>query len=232
MYRVALIGYTNAGKSTLMNALANSYVGVEDKLFATLDTTIRRVLINDTLIILLSDTVGFIRKLPHQLVASFRSTLAESSESDLLLHVIDVSYPNYEEHIDVVNSLLNEIDAHSTRRILVFNKVDMIKEQATLQHIKSRHENALFISARQHIGLNNLKKAIANAFDEHFCERQICLSFNKGFSEHMIHSYATVIDKKYEDDTVTLKIRFHEENDYRIRQIVEKFGSSLVANKS
>lgn len=231
MYRVALIGYTNAGKSTLMNTLADADIGVEDKLFATLDTTIRRVRITEALTVLLSDTVGFIRKLPHQLVASFRSTLSESSEADLLLHVIDVSHPQYEEHIDVVNALLNEIDSHDKKRLLVFNKMDLVREKAVLQHIKSRYENAVFISARRHIGLNNLKKAIIQSFDAHFHHKKIRLSFSKGFNEHMIHHFATILDKKYEDESVILKIKYHRENEYRIHQIIEKYGLDTVGHE-
>ncbi|MCB0281716.1 MAG: GTPase HflX [Calditrichae bacterium] len=224
MYRVALIGYTNAGKSTLMNALSDADIGVEDKLFATLDTTIRRVPINDVLTVLISDTVGFIRKLPHQLVASFRSTLSESSEADLLLHVVDISHPHYDEHIDVVNGLLSEIDAHQNKRILVFNKVDMISDQATIQHIKSRYENSVFISASRHIGLKNLKKTIIQSFDDQYVVGELHLSFSKGFNEHLVHNFATILEKKYDDDMVYLKVKYHKENEYRITLLLEKYG--------
>jgi GTP-binding protein HflX len=126
LVRVALVGYTNAGKSTLMNRLSKSDVFAEDKLFATLDTTVRKVVIGN-LPFLLTDTVGFIRKLPHQLVESFKSTLDEVRESDLLLHVIDVSHPEFEDHMDVVHRTLNEIGAGDKPMIIVFNKVDQYK---------------------------------------------------------------------------------------------------------
>lgn len=123
MIRVALVGYTNVGKSTLMNQISKSDVFAENKLFATLDTTVRKVVI-DNLPFLLSDTVGFIRKLPHDLVESFKSTLDEVRESDLLLHVVDISHPDFEEHIRVVNETLSEIGASDKPMLLVFNKID------------------------------------------------------------------------------------------------------------
>ena len=123
LIRVALVGYTNAGKSTLMNKLAKSEVFAENKLFATLDTTVRKVVIGN-LPFLLTDTVGFIRKLPHQLVESFKSTLDEVREADFLLHLVDISNPNFEDHIDVVNKTIAELGANNKPTILVFNKID------------------------------------------------------------------------------------------------------------
>jgi GTPase len=126
LVRIALVGYTNVGKSTIMNSLAKSEVFAENKLFATLDTTVRKVVI-ENLPFLLSDTVGFIRKLPHQLVESFKSTLDEVREADILLHVVDISHPNFEEQIAIVNSTLAEIDATDKLTVMVFNKVDAFK---------------------------------------------------------------------------------------------------------
>jgi GTP-binding protein HflX len=123
MVRVALVGYTNVGKSTLMNALSKSEVFAEDKLFATLDTTVRKVVIGN-LPFLLTDTVGFIRKLPTQLVESFKSTLDEVREADLLIHVVDISHESFEDHINSVNQTLTEIEAHQKPMIMVFNKID------------------------------------------------------------------------------------------------------------
>jgi GTP-binding protein HflX len=123
LVRVALVGYTNVGKSTLMNLLSKSDVFAEDKLFATLDTTVRKVVI-DNLPFLLTDTVGFIRKLPHQLVESFKSTLDEVREADLLMHIVDISHPNFEDQIQIVNETLAEIDNKDKPMIMVFNKID------------------------------------------------------------------------------------------------------------
>lgn len=123
LVRVALVGYTNVGKSTLMNVISKSDVFAENKLFATLDTTVRKVVIGN-LPFLLSDTVGFIRKLPTQLVESFKSTLDEVREADLLLHVVDISHPSFEDHIDSVNNILDEIDTANKPTLMVFNKID------------------------------------------------------------------------------------------------------------
>src|ERR1051326_96136 len=126
LIRVALVGYTNAGKSTIMNLLSKSAVFSENKLFATLDTTVRKVVIGNVPF-LLSDTVGFIRKLPHQLVESFKSTLDEVREADILIHVADISNKSFEDHINVVNQTLLDIKAHDKPTILVFNKIDAFR---------------------------------------------------------------------------------------------------------
>lgn len=176
--RAALVGYTNVGKSTLLNLLSKSDVLAENKLFATLDSTVRKVVIGDTPF-LLTDTVGFIRKLPHQLIECFKSTLDEIREADILLHVVDVSHPNFEEQIDVVNRTLVDIKANDKPIILVFNKIDMLKEPL-LQHIDDddvqddipyierlkntwiAKENSpvIFISAENKTNIEELKKAI------------------------------------------------------------------------
>jgi GTP-binding protein HflX len=134
MVRVALVGYTNVGKSTIMNMLSKSEVFAENKLFATLDTTVRKVVIGN-LPFLLSDTVGFIRKLPTQLVESFKSTLDETREADILLHVVDISHPNFEDQLNVVKQTLTEIGAGDKRTILVFNKIDAYREPPKEEHL-------------------------------------------------------------------------------------------------
>ena len=174
--RVSLVGYTNVGKSTIMNLLSKSDVLAENKLFATLDTTTRKMVYENTPF-LLSDTVGFIRKLPHHLVESFKSTLDEVREADILLHVVDISHPNYEDQIGVVNKTLQELGAFEKPIITVFNKMDLyIKntfdewldedtKQQILQDLKARwqHEtsgNAIFISALERTNIDELRKTI------------------------------------------------------------------------
>jgi GTP-binding protein HflX len=124
--RAALVGYTNVGKSTLMNVLSKSEVFAENKLFATLDTTVRKIVVHN-IPFLLTDTVGFIRKLPTQLIESFKSTLNEVTESDLLIHIVDISHPNFEEHMETVNQILTEIKASDKHSIIIFNKIDMLQ---------------------------------------------------------------------------------------------------------
>lgn len=180
MVRVALVGYTNVGKSTLMNVISKSDVFAENKLFATLDTTVRKVVIQN-LPFLLSDTVGFIRKLPTQLVESFKSTLDEVREADLLLHVVDISHPNFEEHIESVNKILGEIKSADKPTIMVFNKIDAYKPEPldaddletertsahySLEELKRTwmgkvgKNNALFISAINKENLEEFKKRV------------------------------------------------------------------------
>lgn len=150
LIRVALIGYTNAGKSTLMNRLAKSEVFAENKLFATLDTTVRKVVIGN-LPFLLTDTVGFIRKLPHQLVESFKSTLDEVRESDFMIHLVDISNPNFEDHIDVVNKTIAELGANNKPTLIVFNKIDTYK-------FTKKEEDDLTPSTKENNSLEDLKK--------------------------------------------------------------------------
>lgn len=175
MVRISLVGYTNVGKSTLMNLLAKSDVFAENKLFATLDTTVRKVVI-ENVPFLLSDTVGFIRKLPHQLVESFKSTLDEVREADILMHVVDISHPNFEEQIRVVKNTLSEIGAGDKPTFMVFNKIDAYKyveqdefdlgpkkrENYSLEELKNSwmyKENtpAIFISAKQKLHIDKLR---------------------------------------------------------------------------
>ena len=179
LVRVALVGYTNVGKSTLMNVVSKSKVFAENKLFATLDTTVRKVVVKN-LPFLMSDTVGFIRKLPTQLVESFKSTLDEVREADLLLHIVDISHPNFEEHIESVNQILGEIDSSDKPTIMVFNKIDAFthepfdetdliaertKANYTLEEWKNTWMsrlggNALFISALNKENLEEFRKRV------------------------------------------------------------------------
>ena len=177
LVRVALVGYTNVGKSTLMNLLSKSDVFAENKLFATLDTTVRKVVI-DNLPFLLTDTVGFIRKLPHQLIESFKSTLDEVREADLLVHVLDISHPTFEDHYEVVNETLNELDKIEKPVILVFNKIDQYKvaiegdlltqeeRNVELEELKRtwmaklNNTKCVFISAKDKDNIEELKKVV------------------------------------------------------------------------
>lgn len=185
LVRVALVGYTNVGKSTLMNVISKSQVFAEDKLFATLDTTVRKVVLGN-LPFLLTDTVGFIRKLPTQLVESFKSTLDEVREADLLLHIVDISHPNFEDHISSVNQILDEIGSADKKTIMVFNKIDLytheiLEEDDLMTERTSKHftidewkhtwmqklgDNVLFISALRKENLDEFRKKVYDAVRE------------------------------------------------------------------
>jgi GTP-binding protein HflX len=159
LVRVSLVGYTNVGKSTLMNLISKSDVFAEDKLFATLDTTVRKIVV-ENLPFLMTDTVGFIRKLPTQLIESFKSTLNEITESDLVLHVVDISHPNYEDHIESVNIILEQIKCSEKPSLMVFNKIDKISNEE-LESLKfSLNGNREYISAFKKINIDSLKKKI------------------------------------------------------------------------
>ena len=166
MVRAALVGYTNVGKSTLMNVLSKSEVFAENKLFATLDTTVRKIVVHN-IPFLLTDTVGFIRKLPTQLIESFKSTLNEVTEADLLIHVVDVSHPNFEEHMQTVEQILGEINAADKPMVIVFNKVDLLPDTSkqTIKNLKKTWLNktgktTVFISAVNKINIDQLKDVL------------------------------------------------------------------------
>jgi GTP-binding protein HflX len=171
--RVSLVGYTNAGKSTLMNQLSDTEVLAENKLFATLDTTVRKVVFERTPF-LLSDTVGFIRKLPHTLVESFKSTLDEVREADILLHVVDISHPQYQHQVDVVKKTLKELDSEDTPVLMVYNKIDQVpmedetgkefslenKAEYLAETTEGAGENAVFISAAKNFNIAELREKV------------------------------------------------------------------------
>jgi GTP-binding protein HflX len=187
LVRVALVGYTNVGKSTIMNLISKSEVFAENKLFATLDTTVRKVVI-ENLPFLLTDTVGFIRKLPHQLIESFKSTLDEVREADLLIHVLDISHPNFEDQFNVVNETLAEIDNSEKPTIVVFNKMDAFsyiekdaddlspstRENISLEELKKtwmskmNNKNCVFISAENKENIEEFKSTVYEAVKEIF----------------------------------------------------------------
>jgi GTP-binding protein HflX len=177
MVRVALVGYTNVGKSTLMNLLAKENVFAENKLFATLDTTVRKVTFN-AVPFLLSDTVGFIRKLPHHLIESFKSTLDEAIEADILLHVVDISHPAFEDQMKVVNEILKDLGCEHKPVIVIFNKMDLYEDvrHSLLKELQESwmanlHDNCIFISAIQNRNTGELRQLLFQKVKKLYLDR-------------------------------------------------------------
>jgi GTP-binding protein HflX len=207
MYSVSLAGYTNAGKSTLMNALTDAGVVAKDKLFATLDTRTRRWMLPGWGPVLLSDTVGFIRDLPHRLIASFRATLEETRQADMLLHVADASNPNVLHQISSVYKVLQEIGIDEKDTLLVLNKVDCDGAAERVEMVKSRYPNAIAISAKSGLGLTQFSVAVSDALTKHFAELEIRLPLDDGKTMAWLAHHAEIISKQYNDDHALVHCR-------------------------
>jgi GTP-binding protein HflX len=205
--KVSLVGYTNAGKSTLFNALTGETVLAEDKLFATLDSTTRKVDLPQKQQILLSDTVGFIKKLPHQLVAAFKATLEEVLEADLLLHIVDASHPEAEAQIAAVNVVLGELDATDIPMFMVFNKIDRLKSDEELHILQCQYPDALPISAQRGDGIPALIDALAQRFAERGTDLSLCIPYTEGQVLGLLHKHGIVLDIKYATEAVYVEVR-------------------------
>ena len=177
LFRIALVGYTNAGKSTIMQALTNADVFIQDQLFATLDTTTRKLNNFNGVSVVLSDTVGFIRKLPHDLVASFRSTLSVANDADLLLKVVDASSLFAKTHMQTIDSVLKELNIESKKELLIFNKIDLIQDQSTIKGLTKSFPDAIFISAQRKLKIDGLLSKIKECIETKFIEKTL-ISFS------------------------------------------------------
>jgi GTP-binding protein HflX len=225
MTRLSLVGYTNAGKSTLMNALTDSGVFTENRLFATLDSTVRRHQLR-THEILLSDTVGFIRKLPHHLVQSFKSTLDEVREADLLIHLVDGSSTMVHEYIEVVQQTLKELKSNNKQTLLVFNKVDRMDDE---QHeiIRGEYPNALYISAIRGIGLSELEEAIEQEIESHYIKVDLEIPIQAYKAVAFIHEHAHVENEKYTGEFVHITCRIDEKDFKQLSKMLNTIEYSI-----
>ncbi|HEO8421998.1 GTPase HflX [Niallia sp. FSL W8-0635] len=222
MPSIALVGYTNAGKSTLMNVLMEKYQAAAEKkvfeknmLFATLETSVRNITLSNNKSFLLTDTVGFISKLPHQLVKAFRSTLEEVAEADLLIHVVDYSNPNYKEQINVTEKTLKELGAENIPTIYAFNKVDLANGEVSMAGTE-----AVYLSAKKQIGINELVEAITQNIFKQYISCEMNIPYDKGNILSYLKEKANILSTEYKEDGVTISIECREEDYNRYQEYV------------
>ena len=206
-FKICLVGYTNAGKSTLLNTLTDAGVLVEDRLFATLDTRTRKWRVTGGCEVLLSDTVGFVKNLPHQLVASFKATLEEAVNADLLIHVVDISNPEALKQIESVNIVLDEIGCGKKNILVVLNKVDVVKDISQLELAQTLHLDAVCISARTALGLDKLSEAVQDRYKGPELLLRIQSSQANGKVQSFLRAHGRIVSEQYTDSTVTIEAK-------------------------
>lgn len=219
-FRVALVGYTNAGKSTLMNGLADSSVFVDERLFATLDATTRMVELPNNQRALLTDTVGFIKRLPHQLISSFHSTLEEAIEADLRLHVVDASHPNYEAQMDAAQLVLAELGCSEKPILNVFNKIDRLPEDFPVERLTHKYPSSVVISALTGRGLDTLRSSILDMLEAQMVEESLSLPLERMALLSRIYQRAEVLERQDRDSSVELRVRMKKEDLERLRKLI------------
>ena len=226
--RAAMVGYTNVGKSTLLNSLSGSEVFVENRLFATLDPTTRLVPLTQGVEILVTDTVGFIRKLPHHLVASFKSTLEEITEADLLLHIADIASRVFEHQIKIVQETLHDLGCSTKPTLMVFNKIDRLADRGVLHDVAKEFPNSVFISAKRGINLPGLKNEVFGLLEKEFVEKVFTISQEHQKVISYLYSIGEIREKTYQDNSVVLKVRIPKKDEERLNQIIASGGSKLT----
>ena len=214
----ACIGYTNAGKSTLLNALTDADIFVEDKLFATLDTTTRKFVLENHQEILLIDTVGFIRKLPHLLVAAFRSTLEEVAQADFLLHIVDVSHHMADEQTDATFEVLKQLGIKDKPIITVLNKIDLCDDKSMINKMRIKYPKTVQISALKEIGLNDLLKAIIDELSKQRCRLKLRIPQSDYHKVCELMEKGQIISQEYEGNDVLLEVEVPNQMAGRLKQ--------------
>ncbi len=219
---IAIVGYTNSGKTTLLNTLTSSHVFVEDKLFSTLDPTIRGLILPNKEKVLLVDTVGFIHKLPHQLVAAFRATLEEVTSSDLLLHIVDTSHPEFKKQIVAVEKVLQELDALGKPMITIFNKMDLIKNKPLLPRLKRKYKDSISISAKKGLGLDRLYDRIIEHFGKDRSTIELIIPQARSDLVNLVYEKGTVLSRKYNGKDILLQAQLDQKTVQRLKEFIKK----------
>ena len=207
IYKVSLAGYTNAGKSSLLKTLSGYNAYVKDQLFATLDTTTKKVKLNNNIEVLVSDTVGFLRNLPHELIASFRSTLGEIQDSDLIIKLIDISSNDINGHIETINETLKFLGCEDTKSIIVFNKIDKVKDDKIFKRLNRLYDNPVYISSLKKLRINNLQTVIEKYATQDLKTYKINIPYNKSHIVDKVYKMTSLI--KREDLFEHIKVEFH-----------------------
>lgn len=216
----AIVGYTNAGKSSLLNALTEAHVLVEDKLFATLDPTSRRMTLPNGQNLVLTDTVGFVRNLPHRLVEAFKATLEEAVVSDFLLHVLDIRSDELDEHRETTESVLKELEALDKPTVLVFNKVDRVTDPSVVNYWKGRYPEAHFVSARTGKGLEALKEKMIELIQTGIRPMKLLIPHDRYDLVHFLHEIGAVDKETYRDEGVLIRGNIPEKQVARVTDFV------------
>ncbi len=219
VYKICLVGYTNAGKSTLMNSITGAGVLAEDKLFATLDTRTKRWKIDSSAEALLSDTVGFVRHLPHKLVESFKATLAEAINADLLIHVVDVSSDEVYAQIESVESVLKEIGAESNDMMVVFNKIDALTDMATLESLKTIYPEAVSVSAKLNHNVDLLRERVAGFVKGKSLRLMVTSRISDGRLQSFLHASTEIVSQEYTDEFVLTECKIGTNKLKSIKQL-------------
>lgn len=218
-FTVSIVGYTNAGKSTLMNALTTIDTFVEDKLFATLDTKTSICKLENGKKILVSDTVGFIQKLPHHLVSSFKATLEESRHADLLLHVVDISSPLAYKQIESVDTVLKELGCDKKPTIMVFNKIDAVKNESMIPLLQNRYKDCIPISAKTHQGIGRLKREIEEKLEKYYLDVELTCSTGNGKLIAYLHEHTHVLSSCFDEQRVTFRLLMKDKLLHKLRMM-------------
>jgi len=225
---IALVGYTNSGKTTLLNTLTSSNVFVEDKLFSTLDPTIRRLILPNKQKVLVVDTVGFIHKLPHHLVAAFRATLEEVTYSDLLLHIVDASHPEFQKQIVAVEKVLQELNALGKPIITVFNKIDLLQNTSLLPRLERKYKDSVSISAKMEWELERLYDKIIEHFAKERTIVDLIIPQARNDLVSLVYERGTVLSRKYDGKDILLQAQVDRRTAQSLKEFIRKKGRRAV----